>query len=564
LGNSDVRGEVEAVIRHTAEVGTQALAGFLITGNAITQEESKEWDAAGEAAYLLDVSLADVTKLYLFWRDVAMDLLREIAAAREIDAGTTLLALEVARIGADVSLVRMAKRFESTRRELEAQLAEKQARLEHQALHDPLTGLANRALFLDRLAHALAMVDQRSRRPAVLFVDLDHFKLVNDRAGHSAGDQILVEVAARLRRLIRPGDTMARLGGDEFAILCDSLQQPAEEALSIAKDVVVALQRSFEVGGRTLFVAASVGVAVPTPGIKPERLLSSADKAMYRAKQRGRGRAELYDPTIDLEALRHAELANALHNALADHQLHVVYQPVFDVATRQEVSREALSRWQHPTLGNVPPAEFIPVAEETGVILEIGHWVLAEACHQCATWRRNGCADVGVAVNVSGRQLEEPDFQADVRSVLQASTLPPEALTLEITESLLMAGQPEARMALEQLQASGVHIAVDDFGTGYSSLSWLAQLPLDVLKIDRSFIIALGLLERESAIVEATVRLAHTLGFTVIAEGVETDAQLAMLEQIGCDQAQGYLLGRPKAIDATPTAGRAAPTSAAQ
>jgi len=302
LGDNEVRRSKTRFLPYAAEMGTRALAEYLITGNPVTRGESDAWDEAGEHIYRFGVPLSDVTKTYLFWRDASINLVREIATEREISVDATRLAIKAIRIGADVSLVRMAKRFEITREALDAQLAENQAHLEHQALHDSLTGLANRALFLDRLDHSLALARQGSSKPAVLFVDLDYFKLVNDRAGHSAGDELLVEVAARLCRLVRSGDTVARLGGDEFIVLCENLHHPVEDAMAIAQTILVGLNDSFKVGERTLFTAASVGVAVATPGISPEVLLSSADHAMYRAKERGRSRAELYDPAFDSEA----------------------------------------------------------------------------------------------------------------------------------------------------------------------------------------------------------------------------------------------------------------------
>lgn len=554
LGDSETARQRTEFVRHAVEMGTRALADFLISGKPVTRADSEAWDEAGEHAYLFNVALSDVTKTYLYWREESINQVHEIAASKETSADAIRLAIDAIRLGTDVSLVRMAKRFQSTRAALEFQLAEHQAHLEHQALHDPLTGLANRALLIDRLGRSMALTEQSSVGSAVLFVDLDHFKLVNDRAGHSAGDELLVEVAARLSSLVRPGDTISRLGGDEFVVLCENLQHPVEDALSIAEAILSGLSGSYQMGKRSLFATASVGVAVATPGINPEGLLSSADRAMYRAKERGRGRVELYDPAIDREAIRHAELDDALHKALTEQQLYVAYQPIFDLTTNAEVTQEALARWEHPIFGNVTPAEFIPIAEENGLILEIGEWILVEACKQCVAWRSSESCDVGVAVNVSGRQLETPDFQEVVHRALTSTSLPARALTLEITESLLTAGQSQGRSVLRKLKKLGVRIAVDDFGTGYSSFSWLARLPLDVVKIDRGFMAAFGLLERESAIVQAMVELAHTLGLTAVAEGVETDAQLARLKQIGCDQAQGYLLGRPERLP-----GRAAP-----
>lgn len=426
--------------------------------------------------------------------------------------------------------------------------------LRHQALHDPLTGLANRALLLDRLEHALVSMDRHTTRPAVIFLDLDYFKSINDASGHSVGDQVLVEVARRLQSLVRPMDTIARLGGDEFILLCEELTDPLAEAAAVWNRITAHFEEPFVIEGREIFVGASAGVAPANAGDTAEAMVARADQAMYRAKELGRGRAEVYDPAIDQQAIRRAEVATVLPHALGQHQLHVVYQPVVDLHANRTVAREALLRWTHPSLGNVLPDDFIPVAEETGLIVPMGRWVLGQACQDCGAWRQSGTSDVGVAVNVSGRQLRTSGFEDHVIEALSNAGLAPGALTLEITESLLMAGRAESRGILERLRSIGVRIAIDDFGTGYSSLSWLARLPLDIMKVDRSFISSLGLFERESGIVKAMIHLAHTLGLTVVAEGVETDSQFAELTNFGCDAAQGYLLGYPEALRAPETA----------
>ena len=496
-----------------------------------------------------EITLSEVTKLHLSWRALCIQCLQREGAAGGATSDELRHAIDAVKLGSDVSLVRMAQRFEVTRHQLEAQLEEKQARLEHQALHDPLTGLANRALLIDRVDHALSAMDRRSGRPALLFMDLDRFKWVNDASGHSMGDQLLVEVAGRLHALIRPSDTVARLGGDEFIVLCEDLADPVGDALAVARRIAEELARPFRIGGREVFVDASIGVAAGAPGDSAEAVLARADQAMYRAKQLGRGRIELYDPAVDRAASRYAQLSTDLHRAIDSGQLHLAYQPVFVARDRTLVTREALLRWQHPALGAVAPEEFIPVAEETGLVTSIGRWVLREACRDCARWQSAGQRDVGVSVNVSGRQLESATLPAEVASALRERGLAPGALTLEITETLLTAGRPEAREVLGHLRRLGVRIAIDDFGTGYSSLAWLARLPVDVLKIDRSFVAALGPVGREVAIVRAMVQLAHTLGFAVVAEGVETEMQLAHLAEMGCDQVQGFLLGRPTRLD---------------
>ena len=544
---------VEDDISRSALAGTRAVADSLVTGEVSTSQRVADWGwSDGTPLSVGWVPLSEVTTIYVNTRrvieDVLDEVMRDLASAPEVRSQCK----EVVHVVFDMAIVRMAKRFEMTRHQLEEALAENQARLEHQTLHDPLTGLANRVLLLDRLEHAVNASARRSTRPAVLFMDLDYFKSVNDASGHSAGDQLLAEVAERLRAVIRPNDTVARLGGDEFVVLCEDLADPLHEAKAVAQRIAKGLEPPFSVGGREVFVAASIGIAPSAAGDSAERLMARADQAMYRAKKLGRGRVEVYDPAVDQLVTRHAELSTAMHHALSDGQLHVVYQPVVDLGVQRLVAREALLRWNHPKFGNVPPAEFIPLAEETGLIIEIGRWVLRQACLDCAQWRGQGHTEVAVAVNVSGRQLESTGFEEDVASVLDKAGIEPDALTLEVTETLLMSGRAEARAVLERIRATGVRIAVDDFGTGYSSLSWLARLPLDIMKVDRSFIASLGLKDRESAIVEAMIHLAHTLGLSVVAEGVETDSQLSRLTNLGCDGAQGFLLGYPEELDSGP------------
>jgi diguanylate cyclase (GGDEF)-like protein len=539
---------IEEGIERSSRAGTLAVADFLVSGEIVPASRSEEWDWSGAAPLTGGATLSQVTKAYLQWRVAIIQVLAEIMADLGTPPGVQAQCAGVVQIGFDSALVRMARRFEVTRHDLEEQLAENQAQLEHQALHDPLTGLANRLLLLDRLEHAVQSAARRPTSPAVLFLDLDYFKSVNDASGHSAGDQLLVEVAERLQGVVRPNDTIARLGGDEFVVLCEDLVDPLDEARSVAERVAACLTPPFSIAGREVFVAASIGIAPSGAGDSAEGLVARADQAMYRAKRLGRGRIEVYDPAVDRQVTRSAEMSTAMHHALAAEQLHVAYQPVLDLSANRLVAREALLRWTHPKFGNVSPAEFIPLAEETGLIKDIGRWVLRQACMDCAGWRDAGEGSVGVAVNVSGRQLEGHVFEEEVASALEESGLEPGALTLEVTETLLMAGRAEGRTVLERIRATGVHIAIDDFGTGYSSLSWLARLPLDVLKVDRSFIASLGLVDRESAIVEAMIHLAHTLGLTVVAEGVETDSQLTRLVNLGCDGAQGYLLGYPEAL----------------
>ena len=417
--------------------------------------------------------------------------------------------------------------------------------LSHQAFHDALTGLANRALFHDRVDHALRTRARTGQPLAVLFLDLDGFKGVNDTLGHGIGDELLVEVAAVLLRCVRPGDTVARLGGDEFALLLEDLASDGDAA-DVAVRVREALLEPLEVSGQRIQARASCGIALYTGAEDADVLLRNADLAMYRAKERGLGGFELYEVNMHEGLVTQMELESDLREALLRGQLRVVYQPTMSLKDKGWHSCEALLRWDHPTRGLVPPNEFIPIAERTGLIVQIGAWVLAEACRQTMDWRADhlSAADLGIAVNVSTRQLHDPAFLATVDEALNASRLPASALTLELTESILVEHTEDVLALLGALKARGVRLAIDDFGTGYSSLSYLHRFPIDVLKVDRSFIGTLGTGDDE--LTKTIVRLGQSLGLTTVAEGIEERDQLAALRGMGCDLGQGFLLARPE------------------
>ncbi|MEA2902378.1 MAG: hypothetical protein QOH36_2265 [Actinomycetota bacterium] len=444
----------------------------------------------------------------------------------------------------------------SERRRFEVQLA-------RQALHDRLTGLPNRVLLRDRLDNALARTLRHRSTVALLILDIDRFKVVNDSLGHEGGDRLLVAVADRLARLLRPGDTLARMGGDEYAMLCEDVSGP-EEASAMAGRVLDAFDAHFPVAatgtdasgtGSTgaaptdVAVSVSIGLALATgDDSDADLLLRDADVAMYRAKQRGRGRFELFDETMRHEAVDRLSVENDLRRAIRQGQLRLFYQPIVHIDTGRIAGFEALVRWQHPVRGLLSPADFIPPAEDTGLIIPLGRCVLGEACLQAAAWqRRRGAGQpLRMSVNVSAKQLQYPGWAAEVAATLAESGLEPGHLVLEITESVLMEDAEASSGPLEELRRLGVRVAIDDFGTGYSSLGYLRRLPVDILKIDKSFIDGVAKGPHESALARAVVKLARTLGLDAVAEGVTDRRQLAELRRLRCPYGQGYYFSRPQ------------------
>ncbi|MDP8943463.1 MAG: EAL domain-containing protein [Actinomycetota bacterium] len=417
-----------------------------------------------------------------------------------------------------------------------------------QAMHDHLTGLPNRSLFLDRVTQALARSDRRPGSPALLFFDLDRFKVVNDSLGHAAGDELLVAVAARLSETVRREDTLSRFGGDEFTVLYEEV--PDEQAATaLAGRIAKALEAPFRIGGRDVFVGASIGIVFARDRAETaETLLRDADTAMYHAKERGRGRYEIFHERMRPQAMERLTTESALRQAVEVDGFSLVYQPVIDLRTSAVVGTEALVRWDHPRRGPLEPRDFIPLAEETGLIHPIGAFVLEEACRQTERWRadRPDGAPLRVFVNLSAAQLSQPDLPELTRKVLSDTGLAPASLCLEITESVLMTDVHAALNSLMALKGLGVLLAIDDFGTGYSSLSYLKRLPVDYLKIDSSFIEGLGGHVDDSTLIAAMMSMAKALGLTVIAEGVESDEQLAELGQLECELAQGHYLAPPQ------------------
>jgi diguanylate cyclase (GGDEF)-like protein len=436
----------------------------------------------------------------------------------------------------------------------------------YRALHDPLTGLANRGLLMDKLGQALARARRRPGCVAVLFLDLDRFKVVNDSLGHAVGDEILVEVARRLEAVMGSADTVARLGGDEFVVLAEDVAD-VDQALALARRLRQAVAAPMAVaGGQRVVVTASVGVALSAPGVDfrdgdgdgagdgessvPTRstLLWDADVAMYRAKDRGRDRVQVFEDGLRAGSLGRFRSEAMLRHALDHDGLRLHYQPLVDLRSGALAGAEALVRLHHPERGLVPPAEFIPVAEETGLVVPLGAWVVAEAAAQAAAWRAiqpPGVPAMTVSINLSGRQLATPGFAVEVGAAIARSGADASHLCFEITENALLDADGGSVATLDRLKELGVRLAIDDFGTGHSSLTWLRRLPADYLKVDRTFVAGLGTDPGDTAIVRAVLDLGRALGLATVAEGVETAEQLAALRDLGCDWAQGYHLARP-------------------
>jgi diguanylate cyclase len=417
--------------------------------------------------------------------------------------------------------------------------------LRHLATHDALTGLPNRVLLDDRLQQAIAHADRDMRSFALLVCDLDRFKLINDSLGHRAGDELLQEVARRLLTVVRAADTVARFGGDEFVLIGTSIGD-AEDAEALAARVMDVLQAPVRIAAIDIHTSPSIGIAMyPDDGVSMQALLAHADAAMYLAKQQGRGNFRRYAPGMDAGTEERVQLESDLHNAVTQNQFELYYQPKVDTRTGEVRSAEALIRWVHPTRGIVSPAEFIPLAEECGLIGAIGGWVIREACRQTRAWQIDGVPTLRVSVNLSASQFRDSGLVDSIRRALDDADLQARYLEVELTESAVMSDPEKSIAILEQLSAMGVLVSVDDFGTGYSSMSYLRRFPIDKLKIDRVFIDEIVSRQEDASIVRAIVSLAHSLRLKVVAEGVETPAQLEFLKTAGCDEYQGYHFSRP-------------------
>jgi diguanylate cyclase (GGDEF)-like protein len=518
----------------------------------VAQETGREaWQIFGELAAHRAASLNEVTRRCLCWRDVMAEVLRESAAQLHASTEAHSEALTMLQISLEITLVRMCECFETVRQRTDEELAHREEELAFLATHDPLTGLPNRTLILDRVEQMLARAARSQAPVAALFVDLDNFKSINDTLGHSVGDELLQAVAARLDGVVRGADTLGRLGGDEFVVISEepSLQGGPE---LIAERLLAALKHPFKLGAGKeggLTVTASIGIAMGEQS-SAEELLRDADIAMYRAKWDGKNRHVIFESGMQDTIQHRMELEMDLREALANEEFFLVYQPTFALSDMRPTGVEALIRWRHPSRGVLQPEDFIPLLEETGLITEIGRWVLREACSQGAEWHRAGYP-IGMAVNVSARQLDTDQLVADIEGGLARSGLDPAALTIEITETTLMRDIEETARRLVAIKQLGVRIAIDDFGTGYSSLAHLQRFPVDALKIDRSFISGLNHNRQGETLIRTLVQLGKALSIETFAEGIEQQHELSLLKDEDCQGGQGFLFARPLDVGAT-------------
>jgi diguanylate cyclase (GGDEF)-like protein len=523
-------------------------------GMQVAREAGEEtWVIFGELAAHRAASLNEVTKRCLFWRDSMAEVLRESATQLDVSSEALSEALNILQLSLEFSIVRMCECFETERRRTDEELARREEELAFLATHDALTGLPNRTLILDRVEQMLAR-SARSQTPvAALFVDLDNFKSINDTLGHGIGDELLRAVTARLDGVTRDADALGRLGGDEFVVISEELSLSVGPEL-IAERLLDALKLPFNLGvdGATrVTVTASIGIAVGDR-ISPEELLRDADIAMYRAKWDGRNRYVVFETGMQDTIQNRMELEMDLREALENDEFFLAYQPTIDLSNMSPTGVEALIRWKHPVRGIVQPDDFVPLLEETGMIIEIGKWVLEEACSQGAAWHQAGYP-IGMAVNVSGRQLDTDQLIGEIEGALSHSGLDPAALTIEITETTLMRNAEETARRLTEIKQLGVRIAIDDFGTGYSSLAHLQRFPVDALKIDRSFISGLRHNQEGETLVRTLVQLGKALSIETFAEGIEQQQELSLLRDEDCDSGQGFLFARPLDVAATET-----------
>ena len=538
---------VEESFEEVGAVSTVAVARWMAgEGEAVAREVGQEsWRIFAQLASQRAAPLNEVTKRCLRWRDSAASVLR--ASASDLELGPEVLdrALRMLQRSLDVTLVRMCESFEGERQRSHEELASREKELVFLATHDALTGLPNRTLILDRIEQTLTRARLNQEPVAALFIDLDNFKAINDSLGHGVGDELLCAVATRLEGVIRETDALGRLGGDEFVVVADGLSLAAGPEL-IAERLLEAFKEPFTLRGADdarVFVKASIGIA--TGGrASAEELLRDADIAMYRAKWSEQNRYLVFESEMQDEVQSRMEIEMDLQSALESEEFFLVYQPTFDLESMTPTGVEALIRWRRPGRGVVDPEEFIPLLEESGMIVDVGAWVLKEACAQAARWHRNGHR-LGMSVNVSALQLDTDDLLAHVEEALGASGLEASALTIEITETTLMRNVEETARRLASLKDLGIRIAVDDFGTGYSSFAHLQQFPVDMLKIDRSFISKLSEGCEGEILLHTLVQLGKALAIETTAEGIERPQDLSLIKSEACDSGQGFLFTRP-------------------
>jgi diguanylate cyclase (GGDEF)-like protein len=532
-------------------ITTVAVAHWMAGGDTEVDREvdHQAWGVFGHLAAHRAAPLNEVTKRCLRWRDAVEQILRECVADLGLAPATLVEALSMTRKTLDVTLVHMCEEFEAERTRTEEELTRRQEELVFMATHDQLTGLPNRTLILDRGEQMLHRSRRRQTPVGALLVNVDNFTAINDTLGHAAGDELLRGIAARLDGVVRETDALGRVGGDEFVVLAEELSLAAGAEL-IAERLQEALKAPFKLaahGDTPLTITASIGIAMGERGCAAD-FLRDADIALHRAKWEGKNRHVVFEAGMQDAVQARMELEMDLRRALEREELFLVYQPTFALQSMTLTGVEALIRWRHPLRGVVQPNDFIPLLEETGLIVEAGRWVLNEAARQGAAWRRAGHL-ISVAVNVSARQLDSDQFVAEVRGALARSRLDADALTLEITETALMRNAEETARRLHAIKALGVRIAIDDFGTGYSSFAHLRQFPVDALKIDRSFISRLAENPEGETLIHTLVQLGKALAIETLAEGIEQEHELSVLQEEQCDSGQGFLFARPLELE---------------
>jgi diguanylate cyclase (GGDEF)-like protein len=556
LTHAESGEETDGLVRESFEqmctISTHAVARWMAGetphGSRGAGEES--WNIFGQLVAHRAVALNEVTKRCLRWRDAATAVAREAAEDLGVSAGALAEALEILQLNLDVTLVRMCEVFENERKRTDEELSRRQEELAFMATHDPLTGLPNRTLILDRGEQMLVRSRRHQTPVAALLINLDSFKTVNDTFGHDAGDELLKAVTARLDGVVRDTDALGRIGADEFVVIAEELSLAAGPEL-IAERLLQALSEPFELTAAQsshLTVTASVGISLGDRE-SAEEMLHDADIAVHRAKWDGKDRYVVFESGMRAAVQTQMELEMDLRDALKNEEFFLVYQPTFDLRGMKPTGMEALLRWDSPGRGIVQPNDFIPLLEETGLISQVGRWILQEACRQARKWTQEG-HEIGMAVNVSGRQLDSDELVVNVQEALSESGLAPSSLTLEITETTLMRNAEETARRLTTIKALGVRIAIDDFGTGYSSLAHLQQFPVDALKIDRSFISRLKDNPEGETLIHTLVQLGKALSIETLAEGIEQQEELSILQDEQCDSGQGFLFARPLDVEA--------------